>query len=43
MDKTSTPSAPCANIPRPRLSTIERLRQFARASFVAPIGTIILN
>lgn len=41
---TKTSSSYYATLPaRPRRSTIEKLRQFARASFAAPVGTIILN
>gem|GEM_PF-4944923 len=50
MDKTSTPvltpTRPRAAhvVMQPRRSTIEKLRQFARAAFPTPLGTpVIIN
>lgn len=49
MDKTSTqlhpsPAVRTSAAMQPRRTTIERLRQFARASFAAPIaGVMVMN
>lgn len=49
MDKTSTqlhpsPTVRTSTAMQPRRTTIERLRQFARATFAAPVaGVLVMN